>query len=153
MTRLITLLCMVFLGSAAVAQATEPAAPTEAPGLVRDGTQVELSDFLWTSRPLVIFADSAADPRFVQQMDLINEQLDDLRERDVIVLTDTDPDADSALREQLRPRGFMLVLVGKDGGVKLRKPAPWHVREITRVIDKMPMRQQEVRDRRAPPAR
>jgi len=40
----------------------------------------------------------------------------------------------------------MLVLIGKDGGVKLRKPFPWNVREISRVIDKMPMRRQEIND-------
>jgi hypothetical protein len=42
----------------------------------------------------------------------------------------------------------MLVIIGKDGEVELRKPAPWDVREITRSIDKMPLRQQEVQDRR-----
>ncbi len=46
----------------------------------------------------------------------------------------------------MRPAGFMLVLVGKDGGIKLRKPSPWDVREITRSIDKMPMRQREIRE-------
>jgi hypothetical protein len=71
-----------------------------------------------------------------------------LRTRDVVVLTDTDPAARSPLRQKLRPRGFMLVLVGKDGGVKLRKPLPWTVREITRTIDKMPIRQREVEERR-----
>lgn len=40
----------------------------------------------------------------------------------------------------------MLTLMGKDGNVKLRKPFPWHVREITRSIDKMPMRQREIRE-------
>jgi hypothetical protein len=50
------------------------------------------------------------------------------------------------LRTKLRPRGFMVVLIGKDGGVKLRKPFPWDVREFSRSIDKMPMRQQELRD-------
>lgn len=55
------------------------------------------------------------------------------------------------MRQRLRPRGFMLVLIGKDGGVKLRKPVPWDVREISRSIDKFPLRQQEIRDRRAAP--
>jgi DNA-binding IscR family transcriptional regulator len=66
----------------------------------------------------------------------------------VIVLTDTDPKARSALRKKLRPRGFMLVIIGKDGGVKLRKPHPWSVREITRSIDKFPSRLREVEERR-----
>lgn len=69
--------------------------------------------------------------------------------RDVVVIVDTDPDAKSELRTKLRPRGFMMVIVGKDGGVKLRKPSPWTVREITRQIDKMPLRQEEIRLRKA----
>ncbi|OAO01429.1 hypothetical protein A8B76_24020 [Roseovarius indicus] len=116
--------------------------------LILPGSSVELEDFMWIKRPLVVFADSPADPRYVQQMEYITERLDDLDRRDVVVLTDTDKGADTALRKELRPRGFMLVLIGKDGTIYLRKPLPWSVREISRVIDKLPMRQQEVRDRR-----
>jgi protein-L-isoaspartate O-methyltransferase len=79
-------------------------------------------------------------------MSLLRADLSELAEQDAIILTDTNPSLKSALREQLRPRGFMLVLIGKDGGVKLRKPFPWNVREISRVIDKMPMRRQEIND-------
>jgi hypothetical protein len=109
---------------------------------------IELSAFLWQKRPVIVFADSPVDPRFTEQMELLQDGMDELRTRDVVVLTDTDPAARSPLRQKLRPRGFMLVLVGKDGGVKLRKPLPWTVREITRTIDKMPIRQREVEERR-----
>ena len=114
----------------------------EAPGAT-------LEDFLWTARPLIVFADSENDPRFIQQMEYIAEDWIELAERDVIVVVDTDPAARSAIRQELRPRGFMLVLIGKDGFKYLRKPLPWDVREITRSIDKMPLRQQELRDMRA----
>ena len=113
-----------------------------------DAADIAIDDFHWIARAIVVFADSPNDPQFQQQMDLITARIEELAERDAIVITDTDPDARSALRLDLRPRGFMLVLVGKDGETKLRKPAPWDVREITRSIDKMPLRQQEVRDRR-----
>ena len=109
---------------------------------------VELSDFLWQKRPIIVFADSPDDPRFAQQMELLKSDLDELQTRDVVVLTDTDPDARSAIRLKLRPRGFMMVLVGKDGTVKLRKPLPWTVREVSRTIDKMPIRRREVEERR-----
>ena len=65
----------------------------------------------------------------------------------MVVITDTDPAAKSELRTKLRPRGFMLALIGKDGTVKLRKPFPWDVRELSRTIDKMPLRKQEIRSR------
>ncbi len=148
------ILPLVFLAFAATglsAQDTGETAETEAepaPPIILSDEDVALKDFKWTNRPLVVFAESPNDPRFIEQMEYITEGLDELAERDVVVLTDTDPDADSPLREELRPRGFMLALVGKDGTVYLRKPVPWSVREITRVIDKMPMRQQEIRRRR-----
>ena len=91
---------------------------------------------------------SPNDPQFIQQLELLTDRFDALAERDVIVITDTNPDTPSALRTALRPRAFMMVIIGKDGRTALRKPAPWDVREITRSIDKMPMRQQEIRDRR-----
>ncbi|MEX0280526.1 MAG: DUF4174 domain-containing protein [Arenibacterium sp.] len=109
---------------------------------------VDLSSFRWAKRPIIVFADSPDDPRFAQQMELLSDDLEALRARDVVVLTDTDPDARSPARTKLRPRGFMMVLIGKEGGVKLRKPLPWTVREITRTIDKMPIRQREVEERR-----
>jgi len=109
-------------------------------------TMDDLSEFRWKKRPVVVFADSENDPAYIEQLELLRARTDALAARDVIVLLDTDPDARGALRLQLRPRGFMLVLIGKDGGVKLRKPFPWDVREITRSIDKMPMRQREIRD-------
>ncbi len=109
-----------------------------------------LNDFLWLSHPVIVFADSENDPRFTQQMALLEAGADELAERDVVVLTDTDPDAEGDLRSTLRPRGFMIALLGKDGGVKLRKASPWDVRELSRVIDKMPMRQREIRERRQP---
>ena len=99
---------------------------------------------LGNARPVVVFADSAADPRFAEQMDLIIAEIERLAERDVVVITDTDPAARSDIRIALRPRGFMLTLVAKDGRVNLRKPNPWSVRELTRAIDKMPLRQQEM---------
>lgn len=112
-----------------------------------EATEVDLDDFQWIARPLVVFAHSPRDPEFQTQLELLRRDLRNLAERDVILITDSDPDAASEVRTKLRPRGFQLTLIGKDGGVKLRKPAPWSVREISRSIDKMPMRQQEIRDR------
>ncbi|MDF0600590.1 DUF4174 domain-containing protein [Psychromarinibacter sp. C21-152] len=113
--------------------------------LVVDATEVTLDDFLWTNRPVVVFADTPADPRFREQMNLLTSRPEPLIARDVVVITDTDPEADSAVRTKLRPRGFQLTLIGKDGDVNLRKPLPWDVREITRAIDKWPLRKEEIR--------
>ncbi|WP_136683756.1 DUF4174 domain-containing protein [Falsirhodobacter xinxiangensis] len=107
---------------------------------------VTLDDYLWQKRPVVVFADSAEDPAFRTQMDYLARDAQSLEDRDVVIITDTDPAARSAVREKLRPRGFSLVILEKDGKVALRKPMPWHVREIVRAIDKFPLRRQEIED-------
>ncbi len=132
--------------SARILAAQDPLAAWEADRLrVLAPPEQGLAPFLWRARPVVVFADTPADPAFRQQMAFLAERADELAERDVVVIADTDPAQLSELRRLLRPRGFMMALVGKDGGVKLRKPFPWDVRELTRSIDKMPLRKQEVR--------
>ena len=134
----------------ALAALSPLAAPAEeaAPGLrVIDAAEADLEALKWTARAVVVFADSPADPLFERQMRLIAADPDELAERDVVVITDTDPAARSAVRAKLRPRGFSLVLIDKDGEAKLRKPLPWDVREITHAIDKFPLRRQEMLER------
>ena len=118
------------------------------PGAPIDAAQVNLDDFKWQARPLIVFADSPFDPAFTEQMDLLTQDLPDLIDRDILWVFDTAPDAPSDVRKMLRPHGFGVVLIGKDGGMKLRNALPWDMREISRVIDKMPMRQREVEERR-----
>jgi hypothetical protein len=64
-----------------------------------------------------------------------------------VVITDTDPEARSAVRQRLRPRGFSLVLMDKDGEVKRRAPAAWSMREIMHAIDRFPLRREEMLER------
>ena len=104
----------------------------------------DLSSYQWTHRPIVVFANSPEDVNYTRQIKMLESGLNQLLVRDVVVLTDTNPSEVSPLRELLRPRGFALLLIGKDGQVKLRKPFPWSVRELSRAIEKMPMRRQEL---------
>lgn len=107
-----------------------------------------IKGFEWAQRPIVIFANSDKDPNFISQMEFLSQDIKALKERDIVVLVDTNPSVPSALRKKLRPHGFAFILIGKDGQVKLRKPSPWNIREIARVIDKMPIRQQEITRKR-----
>ncbi|MEM1273529.1 MAG: DUF4174 domain-containing protein [Pseudomonadota bacterium] len=119
-------------------EAVDPLAP-------RDATETNLNDFLWLNRPIIVFADTAADPRFQEQMALLEERSGPLLDRDAVIIFDTDPDAGSAIRTELRPRGFALVVLTKDGAVGFRSPSPRDVREITRRIDNFSIRQEELR--------
>ena len=111
----------------------------------RDARDLTLEDFLWVARPVIVFADTPADPRFIEQMELLADRPGPLLERDVVILYDTDPSARSAIRMALRPRGFSLVVMQKDGNVGIRRPSPRDVREIMRAIDNFSLRQEELR--------
>ncbi|MFV0244179.1 MAG: DUF4174 domain-containing protein [Qingshengfaniella sp.] len=136
------------LGQPGTAQSPDPTGSAPEMPLITETDS--LDQFLWLARPVVVFADTPNDPRFIQQMAMLEDQKAALLERDVVVIVDTDPKANSAIRRQLRPRGFMLVLIDKDGRVQMRKPNPWSVREISRAIDKTPLRLDEIREGQNP---
>ena len=110
-----------------------------------ENASLDVDQYRWVNRLVVVFADSANDPRFREQMDNLQFGEEDLLDRDVVVLIDANPDTGSTVRQKYRPRGFVILLVGKDGSVALRKPVPWNVREIRNAIDKLPVRQQEMK--------
>ena len=122
----------------AVTEVVDPMEPRDAAGL-------SLEDFQWVARPIIIVADTPADPRFREQLQLLAERPEPLIERDVVIIVDTDPAARSAIRTALRPRGFALVVMQKDGNVGFRRPSPRDVREIIRGIDNFQFRQEELR--------
>jgi len=107
-----------------------------------------LAEHLWVSRPLIIFADTPLDPSFSRQLAELEREKDALAERDVVIITDTDPGASrserSALRKMLRPHGFTVILIGKDGEIALRRPVVVTADDITRQVDRMPDRLREM---------
>jgi hypothetical protein len=131
---------LVFAALLPVAASAEDFAPQPA-------SDVVFADQLYVKRPIVVFADSPNDPNFVRQIDLLSRAYPELAQRDVILVTDTDPEARSEWRQKLRPRGFSLVIMDKDLRPVVRKPLPWDVREITAAIDKMPLRRTEILER------
>jgi hypothetical protein len=130
---------LAFVSFGAVAQ-DAPFAPVPA-------DQVVMADLLYLKRAVVVFADSPNDPNYIRQMQLLTHDTADLIDRDVVVIFDTTPQPKSELRIKLRPRGFSLVILDKDGAAVLRKPLPWDTREITHAIDKFPSRRVEVLER------
>jgi hypothetical protein len=117
------------------------------------------------SRPLLIFT-SDGDPRLSQQLSELESHSPELRDREmqvVVVGTGTGetshptqvPLATFAATEQEHARHrfhvkageFVVVLVGKDGGEKLRSSSPISWQRLSSTIDSMPMRKDEIRQR------
>jgi hypothetical protein len=122
-------------------------------------------------RPLLVFAPDIT-PEFREQMWLLSARAKDLHERDVITVPITDhwsemgdgifdsiqtlslsktEQAAARRRFHIAPSSFTVILLGKDGGEKLRSHKPLTLKKLNDTIDAMPMRQEEMRARRSPP--
>ncbi|MBY6006357.1 DUF4174 domain-containing protein [Salipiger bermudensis] len=106
----------------------------------------DLNAMRWDKRPVLLFAPSQDHPDYARQMEMLRAAEAALAERDIVVLSDLDDRTPSPLRQGFQPGGFKLVLVGKDGGVKLEQDAVLAPEELFAVIDRMPMRRNEMRD-------
>lgn len=107
-----------------------------------------LAAYRWRSRVLVLSAPTAADDRLGTQRSLLNAVTGGRSERDLVTLEAVGADvAAQALRHRLGLPAdrFTAVLVGKDGGAKLVSDTPISSARLFRVIDAMPMRQDERR--------
>ncbi|MCY3628341.1 MAG: hypothetical protein OXG88_11995, partial [Gammaproteobacteria bacterium] len=81
---------------------------------VEENTGLTIDEFLWQKRLFIIFSDSPFDPNYIEQLEFLEEGVENLVEREVVVLLDYSPDVKSAIRTELRPRGFAILLIGKD---------------------------------------
>jgi Domain of unknown function (DUF4174) len=136
----LAILALAIVAAALPANAFER---TAAAASVANDAAPSLAELRGKARPLVIFADAPDDPGFAEQLELLGQGMTELNDRDVVILTDTDPAAKGPLRQALRPHGFGMVLIDKDGTVAQRRPAPTEAREIINLIDRMPSRRQE----------
>jgi hypothetical protein len=113
-----------------------------------------LDAYRWKRRVLVVLAPAAGAPgdsTYQAQRREFARYAEALAERDLVVLdlAPADPRA-GALRRQLDlpGSGFGVALVGKDGGVKLRRRALLPAERVLATVDAMPMGAEEARRRR-----
>ena len=118
-----------------------------------------LDDYRWERRPLLVFAPTDADPRLTETLNRIEATRCAFEGRDMvlgrILTTGTstlDGQAiDAGERQRLVTRfgvgadDFAVLLIGKDGGEKLRFTDLPDLQAIYTVLDGMPMRQGEMR--------
>ena len=130
--------------------------------------QQTLATLVDRNRVLLIFAPTALDGRYGQQLDAFEHHEGDLRNRDVVLIPliqQAGPRNLSPVLRTLQPprisddeqltirrrfhiaaNEFAVILLGKDGGEKLRSITPITLARLTRTIDAMPMRKEEMRN-------
>jgi len=120
-----------------------------------------LMQYQWKKRVLVVSAPNEDDKNLVQQRNELALTADDFADRDMVLMTLLDDAVSTAGERELvaeeatmarsalriRPGSFALRLIGKDGSVKLTGEEAAPMADIYALIDGMPMRQREKRDR------
>ncbi|WP_410217537.1 DUF4174 domain-containing protein [Paracoccus sp. (in: a-proteobacteria)] len=96
-----------------------------------------LDNLRWRARPVVVLGQGEVVD---QQMAALQAHAAELADRDVFVLTDG-PGA-APLRARVGD-GFVVMLIGKDGTVKLSERHPVDPTRLMDLIDSMPMRRKE----------
>lgn len=110
------------------------------------------------NRVLIIFAADGSDAKLQEQRRQASRDVGGYAERDLTVFEVVGDNAvrdgqplptgtAAALRRAVSGEAFSVVLIGKDGGVKLREREPIENAKLFATIDAMPMRQHE-RDER-----
>lgn len=114
-----------------------------------------MEKYLWSDRPILIFAPDRTDPRLVEQMGRFSMHRKEFRDRDVKLISiggvfmrvdGTGVPHGPALRERygIADDDFTVILVGKDGAEKMRVTEVTDPQVFYALIDTMPMRQQEM---------
>lgn len=116
-----------------------------------------LDGYLFDTRPVLLFTTSTDSTKYKEQLAALSEYECEFYTRDLEVLkvfneresiidgTALTTEEVSFLKDELEvgPYNDLLVLVGKDGRVKLRAQMPFKPSDLIRLVDSMPMRQVE----------
>jgi Domain of unknown function (DUF4174) len=119
---------------------------------------MQLKQYQWKNRLLLIFAPSPEDEQYQEQLELLNNE-NELLERDLVlfhilgshsgfageILLSEEEVTQLQKKFTVGPGAFTLVLIGKDSTEKQRWDKPIKSGDLFALIDDMPMRQREMR--------
>ncbi|MFK7935298.1 MAG: DUF4174 domain-containing protein [Saprospiraceae bacterium] len=109
--------------------------------------QIDLEQHQWRERILLFFIPANEVATWEAQQQILAVDNQGLQERDLIFYK---IENDSALQQNyaISNDRFTAILIGKDGGEKLRQHEPLTLKKLYSTIDVMPMRRSEIRKRR-----
>lgn len=106
----------------------------------------QLKEYLWTNRVLVTFASEKSTPERLSIIKQITEHPCEFRKRDLVhidLIAGSNDYQALSQKFSITEKEFKLVLIGKDGKVKLNTNSP-SIKELFFFIDGMPLRKREV---------
>jgi hypothetical protein len=126
-----------------------------------EAMSMDLTKFQWKNRLLFLFAPDGNYPLFKNLQNQLMAQKAEVEDRDLVVFevlaqgpsrmntTSLDRQQADSIRDHFGlPRNtFSLILVGKDGSTKLKRNDQVDIAAVFELIDSMPMRQSEMRQK------
>lgn len=122
--------------------------------------QFNLSDFQWKNRLLLVIGHDETSEKYIEQLEEFNSSKEELNERRLLIIEiqkdryriyDKSKEwivSKSLFKKYSRTKGdFEVLLIGLDGGVKVRKNDVVKVGRLNQTIDSMPMRISEMRSK------
>lgn len=121
--------------------------------------QDPLQSYKWKNRVLLVFAKD--EKLAAEQLDLLWVDLGGIADRDLVIIRVTAEEATVLYGKEATRLGnslntkynssdepFRVLLIGKDGGIKLDEDEKISATFLYQLIDSMPMRQQEMRNKK-----
>ncbi len=108
---------------------------------------INLSEFLWKNRLLLVFAPHAEDKQLQDTFKILELNYAGLEDRELVVIRSlASQNVGDPLRRHfnVHPDDFRIILIGKDGGPKDQTNSVIDICSIFGLIDAMPMRRQEM---------
>ena len=107
-----------------------------------------LNKYLWEKRIVLIFSKDKDISLYKEQKNQFSNLQDETNERDLVfieIFKDKNTKHES-LQDKFNPNSsnFKIILIGKDGGIKLNSSTVVTHEKIFSLIDSMPMRQMEM---------
>jgi hypothetical protein len=119
----------------------------------------DLTSYRWKKRLMLVFSADTSEAEYVAFNQSLKQRLSEVQDRELIILRIFEKAPSRIMEQPLQPeeaeklrRRFSIksgqltvILIGKDGGVKMVKERRADIQEIFDLIDSMPMRQREMR--------
>ncbi len=105
-----------------------------------------MKKYLWQNRVVILVHNDQESKPFKQQLRSFSSEKTAMEDRDMVVLTPKAQYKHKILDELRVAKDFQgVLLVGKDGGIKLKKDFPVLPETLFALVDTMPMRQAEMK--------
>lgn len=115
-----------------------------------------LNDYRWTNR-IILLGETSTKFNLAKEAYLeLSKKANELKERDLLVFFIYNNTLFNEKGELLELKPYLklhqnfegVVLIGKDGGIKLKEPFPISTEKLFTLIDGMPMRKSEIQNRK-----